>query len=189
MTKNELRKIYKQKRLSIHSKEKLKMDDLMLIQFQKLSFDNTEVLLSYWPLLKFAEPNTHLFSGYLRHMVPSLTICYPVIGPANNSLQAVAIGEDTIYKTNVSGIHEPVDGELVDASLVDLVFTPMLICDIKGNRVGFGKGYYDKYLASCRKDVCKIAFSYFEPVDTVEDANTFDVPLSYCITPECIYEF
>lgn len=161
----------------------------MLIQFQKLSFDYKEVLLSYWPLLKFAEPNTHLFSGYLRHMIPSLTISYPVINPANNSMRAVAISEDTLYKTNALGIHEPADGDIISAASVDLVFIPMLVCDISGNRVGFGKGYYDKYLASCRKDICKIAFSYFEPIEAIEDANTFDVPLSYCITPENIYEF
>ena len=188
MTKTELRNIYVQKRLSIHSKEKLKMDDLMLIQFQKLSFHDAEVLLSYWPLLKFAEPNTHLFSGYLRHMIPSLLISYPVIN-TNNTIQAVAINEDSVYKQNTFGIHEPVHGDFIDATSVDLIFMPMLVCDIRGNRVGFGKGYYDKYLASCRKDICRIAFSYFKPVDAIQDANTFDVPLNYCITPECIYEF
>src|SRR5213075_3525180 len=100
MTKTELRNIYGQKRLSIHSKEKLKMDDLLLIRFQKLSFDDTEVLLSYWPLLKFAEPNTHLFSGYLRHMIPSLLISYPVINTTNNTMRAVAITGSSVYETN-----------------------------------------------------------------------------------------
>ena len=189
MTKEELRNIFRQKRLSIHPKEKLKLDDLMLIRFQKLSFDNIELLLSYWPLSKFAEPNTHLFTGYLRHMIPSLTICYPVINPAKNTMRALAINEDTVYNANAFGIYEPARGDVVDPAALDLVFVPMLACDIKGNRVGFGKGYYDIYLASCRSAVCKIAFSYFEPVDAVDDANTFDVPLTYCITPHNIYEF
>jgi len=189
MTKAELRKIYRQKRSSILSKEKIKLDDLMLIQFQKVCFDEIQILLSYWPLLKFAEPNTHLFSGYLRHMIPSLLISYPVIDAANNNMQAVGVSEDSAYQLNEFGIHEPAEGDAIDAKAVDLVFIPLLICDIRGNRVGFGKGYYDKYLSNCRKDICKIAFSYFEPVDAVEDANAFDVPLSYCITPACIYEF
>ena len=104
-------------------------------------------------------------------------------------MRAVVINKDTVYKTNAIGIHEPGDGLAVDPALIDLVFVPMLTCDVNGNRVGFGKGYYDTYLAACREDVCKIAFSYFEPVEVVDDANAFDVPLSYCITPQNIYEF
>lgn len=190
MTKGQLRDIYKHKRLSIDSRQKLKLDDLMVIQFQKLRFnEDTQVLLTYWPLVRLAEPNTHLFNGYLRHVIPHVLICYPVVDVSKNGMKAVAINEDAVYRSNAFGIHEPVTGDIVDALSVDIVFVPMLVCDMKGNRVGFGKGYYDKYLAACRKDVCKIAFSYFEPVDVVEDATSFDVPLTYCVTPECIYEF
>src|ERR1043166_638765 len=135
MTKAQLRNIYKQKRLSIHSKEKLKLDDLMLIQFQKLSVSDSEVLLSYWPALKFAEPNTHLSTGYLRHMIPSLLICYPVIDVVQGDMNAVAVDESTIYKANAFGIYEPAEGKVVDPSLIDLVFVPILACDIKGHRV------------------------------------------------------
>ena len=190
MTKPQLRNIYNQKRLAIDSKEKLKLDDLMLMQFQNFVFDDAvEVLLTYWPHMKFAEPNVHLFNAYARHMIPNLLICYPVVDVSTHEMKSVEINEDTVYKPNAFGIHEPVAGDAVDPLSIDIVFVPMVVCDIKGNRVGFGKGYYDKYLATCRHDVCKIAFSYFEPVDAVEDANSFDVPLSYCVTPECIYEF
>jgi 5-formyltetrahydrofolate cyclo-ligase len=65
----------------------------------------------------------------------------------------------------------------------------MLICDTKGYRVGYGKGFYDRYLAHCRKDVVKIGFSYFDPVEKITDTDQFDVPLTYCITPQHIYEF
>jgi 5-formyltetrahydrofolate cyclo-ligase len=55
--------------------------------------------------------------------------------------------------------------------------------------VGYGKGYYDRYLKRCAQDVVKIGFSYFDAIDAIEDINEFDVPLNYCITPMRVYEF
>ena len=182
MTKAELRKLYREKRSAISSKEKLKLDELLLIQFQKLPLSDIQTLCTYWPTEKFAEPNTHLFSGYLRHTIPSLIISYPVINVASLSIQAVSIDETTTYKHNAYGIYEPVNAKAIDEE-------DMLVCDEQGNRVGFGKGYYDRFLSNCRKDVISIGFSYFKPVDAITDNQPFDIPLNYCITPEAVYEF
>ncbi len=72
MTKKELRIKYKAKRLALSENEKMKLDDLLLIQFQKLSFENVQTLLSYEPMPHTAEPQTHLFSRYLQHLIPNL---------------------------------------------------------------------------------------------------------------------
>jgi 5-formyltetrahydrofolate cyclo-ligase len=66
---------------------------------------------------------------------------------------------------------------------------PLLAFDPKGYRVGFGRGYYDKYLSLCKPDVIKIGLSYFEPVEVIDDVQDFDVPLSYCITTDNVYAF
>ena len=189
MTKEALRQLYRQKRQEIHSHCKLQLDDLLLIQFQHLVFENIRVLMTYWPMANQAEPNTHLFSGYLRHMIPGLQITYPVADFSAYAMHATLIDEDTVYHTNVYGITEPADGTVIGKDQVDMVFVPMLICDEKGYRVGYGKGFYDRFLAGCREDVLKIGFSYFEPVKNIDDTQSFDVPLNYCITPETIYEF
>ena len=65
----------------------------------------------------------------------------------------------------------------------------MLAFDTRGNRVGYGKGFYDRYLPACRPDCIKLGFSYFDPVDSVDDAHEFDVPLDLCITPNRTYVF
>ena len=91
MTKNELRNIYKQKRLGISFKEKLKLDDLLLLQLQTLNFDGIKTLLTFWPMANMTEPNTHLYSGYLRHVVEDLKIAYPVSDFATNSISAKLI--------------------------------------------------------------------------------------------------
>jgi 5-formyltetrahydrofolate cyclo-ligase len=189
MHKQELRELYKAKRKALSDKERLKLDDLMLLQFQQFDYGDIQTILSYWPITGMAEPNTHLFAGYLRHLLPGLRISYPVINPVTNEMKAVAITEDTVYDTNAMGITEPREGEEVPASEIDLVLVPMLVCDSKGFRVGYGKGYYDRFLSNCREDIVKTGISYFEPVDQITDSNQFDVPLTYCITPQQIYEF
>jgi 5-formyltetrahydrofolate cyclo-ligase len=189
MTKQELRKLYKTKRESIHAKERLRLDDLLLLQFQQFDYSGVETVLSYWPLANKSEPNTHLFSGYLRHMLPGLVLSYPITDLVSCQITALSIHEDTIYHTNQWGITEPKEGTVVDPEQVDMIFVPLLAYDKKGYRVGYGKGFYDRYLARCRKDIVKIGFSYFEPVDKITDTNQFDVPLTYCITPQQTYEF
>lgn len=188
MTKQALRELYREKRNAL-GHEKLKLDDLLLIQFQQLAFDNVEVLLTYWPMANQAEPNTHLFSGYLRHMIPNLELAYPVSDFSARSMHAVRITPETVYHTNRYGITEPKDGVIIDNHSIDLVFVPMLICDEHGYRVGYGKGFYDRFLPACREDVLKIGFSYFEPIKNIDDTQSFDVPLDYCVTPYSIYEF
>ena len=189
MTKKELRKLYKEKRAAIHSKDKLKLDDVLLINFQRLYFEDVHVLLSYWAKTDAHEPNTHLFSGFLRHSIPGLQIAYPKCNFNSSSMEALQVNEDTVYYTNQNGLTEPKEGTIITPSQVDLVFVPFLVCDKDGYRVGYGKGFYDRYLARCRKDVIKIGFGYFDPIEKIDDKNSFDIPLDYCITPERVYEF
>jgi 5-formyltetrahydrofolate cyclo-ligase len=189
MTKKELREQYRKKRLAITEKEKTKLDDLLLIQFQQLSFSNVQVLLSYAPMQHTAEPDVHLCERYLQHQIPGLQIAYPVIDFATNTMQAMLIQEDTEFVLNTFKIEEPTGGEIIQPEVIDIIFVPMLVCDTKGHRAGYGKGFYDRYLNQCREEVLKIGFSYFEPVETIVDIHTFDIPLNYCITPHHIYEF
>ncbi len=189
MTKKELRIQYKAKRLALSEKDKLKLDDLFLLQFQKLFFENVQTLLSYMPMPHTAEPHTHLFLRYLEHIIPGLQTAYPAIDFAKHSMQAIAIDEDTEFATNEFQIPEPVSNNIIEPKAIDLVFVPLLICDARGYRVGYGKGFYDRYLQQCREDIIKISFSYFKPIEIIDDVNEHDVPINYCITPHHIYEF
>ncbi len=188
MLKSELRKIYREKRSLLTAKERNIMDDLLLIQFQKLAIPAIQVLMSYSPSDKHDEPNTYLFSTFLEHMMPGLQTCYPVTDFDNLTMKAILVNEETEFHQNKYGIEEPADGFDIDPKEIDLVFIPMLICDSKGYRVGFGKGFYDRFLPLCREDVIKIGFSYFEPVETISDTHQFDIPLNFCITPEHVIE-
>ena len=104
-------------------------------------------------------------------------------------MEAVVVDDDTNYQLNKYNIAEPVDGTIIVPEAIDMVLTPLLAFDANGYRVGYGKGYYDKFLAMCRPDVLKVGFSYFDPIDRIADVDEFDVPLDICITPNQTYEF
>ena len=104
-------------------------------------------------------------------------------------MEAFACHADTIFQANDINILEPLESEVVDPQHIDLVLVPMLICDVKGSRVGYGKGYYDRYLSRCKPSCIKVGLSYFEPVARISDADEFDVPLDFCITPQKAYVF
>jgi len=87
------------------------------------------------------------------------------------------------------GIPEPVDGIEVPSDKMDVVFIPLLAFDAKGQRVGYGKGFYDRFLSECKSNVIKIGLSFFEVTEKLIDANDTDVPLDYCVTPEKVYSF
>ena len=72
---------------------------------------------------------------------------------------------------------------------IDLVLVPLLAFDKNGYRVGYGKGYYDKFLSNCRPDVIKIGLSFFDAVDEIEDIDDYDLPLNFCVTPQRLYDF
>ncbi|MCW3080178.1 5-formyltetrahydrofolate cyclo-ligase [Segetibacter sp.] len=190
MLKQELRKIYKKKRVELTATERNKLDDLLLIQLQNLAFGNSiEVLLSYWPLVQHCEMNTLLYTRYLETAIPGLKVTFPLVNLETKEMQAILVHDETDFVENEYGIPEPEEGDEISAEEIDLVFVPLLAFDKKGFRVGYGKGFYDRFLKKCREDVISVGFSYFEPVDAIEDKNQFDVPLNYCITPFKIYEF
>lgn len=189
MTKQLIRKNYLSLRKAINGKQQAILDDLLLIQMQQLDTSFISSLLTYFPMAANKEPNTIACTNYLRWMLPELTIAYPVCNVEDNTMQAVIIDEDTKYKAGHFGIMQPEEGELLDPLAIDLVFVPLIVCDNKGYRVGYGKGFYDRYLSLCKKNISMWGFSYFEPIDAIDDIHQYDIPLTHCITPYNIYEF
>jgi 5-formyltetrahydrofolate cyclo-ligase len=87
------------------------------------------------------------------------------------------------------GILEPVRGIQANIKKIDFVFVPLVAFDVKGNRVGYGKGYYDKFLKECRPDCVFAGLSFFDPEKEFSDVESHDVPLNLCFTPSKIYTF
>ena len=189
MLKADARKLYRDKRTALTVPEKAKDDDLLLIQFQSLQLPFIHVLFTYWPIGESNEPDTHLFTAYIGFKNPALQILYPQADFVNRRMQAVEVNADTTFTLNQHNIHEPATGRIVGPESIDMVFVPLLICDQQGYRVGYGKGFYDKYLADCRTECIKVGFCYFDLPDKIDDRSEFDIPLDICITPYNVYVF
>lgn len=97
--------------------------------------------------------------------------------------------DNTKFMKNVYNIPEPINGLEVPVSKIEVVFVPLLAFDVKGNRVGYGKGFYDKFLSKCKPETIKIGVSFFESEKKIDSVYEKDIPLNYCVTPNKIYSF
>lgn len=185
MLKQELRKAYKAKRDALSPKD---------LQEYSLKISNRILQLPIWKFSFF-----HLFLPIAHNKEidtePLLTLLLGkdknvVIPKVNgNNLDHFLLTDNTQLKLNKWGIPEPENGIAVNEKQIDVVFIPLLAFDEKGNRVGYGKGFYDRFLENCRPETIKIGLSYFKAEKEISGIEETDIPLNYCVTPEKTYYF
>lgn len=112
---------------------------------------------------------------------------YPKVN--GNELDHYLINERLELGEGALSLIEPVSGDRIEAFQFDFVIVPLLICDKKGNRVGFGKGFYDRFLARCKPGCKFIGVNFFHPIESIEDLFEEDIPLDILVTPSEIFEF
>jgi 5-formyltetrahydrofolate cyclo-ligase len=189
MLKKELRDKYKKARMALSEKDRVINADLILINFQKIELPFINCVLSYLAAELLGEIDTGLILRYLEFKNPSLRIAVPRIDVKSEIFNSVEINNNDVMQTNHFGVSEPASGTIVHPQEIDLAIVPLLAFDTRGFRVGFGKGYFDKFLSLCKPEIIKIGLSDYEAEDEIEDINTFDIPLNFCITPQNIYSF
>ncbi len=187
MTKSELRKKYKILREGLSTNQ---MEDL------SLSIANQLLKLDIWHFTFFhiflaieekKEINTdyilNILSGKDKNIVISKSIF------STGLMTHFLLTDNTIIKKNSYHIPEPIDGIEIAPKKLEVIFVPLLAFDIQGNRVGYGKGFYDRFLSECNQDTIKIGLSFFEAETELINNSENDVRLDYCITPKQVYSF
>lgn len=106
----------------------------------------------------------------------------------NHTLTHYLLTETTKLTVNNWGIPEPETGIPIPENMIDVVFVPLLAFDENGNRLGYGKGFYDRFLSACKPNCLKIGLSFFEAEELIP-ATHLDQKLTHCVTPEKIYTF
>jgi 5-formyltetrahydrofolate cyclo-ligase len=190
MSKQELRKEFLQKRKAFAETEV----DVFSKQIHDWFFRNIPVhayatIHTFLPIKRNNEIDTYLIINTLRK-----DFATDIVIPRSHedgTMSHYLLTKDTVFEENKWGISEPSQVGSLQYSVfnIDLVLIPLLCFDKKGFRVGYGKGYYDRFLAECRPNVLKIGLSIFEPIDEISDITDFDVQMDYCITPNKIWSF
>ena len=141
----------------------------------------------FLPILSKEEINTSIIIEYCWKN--NINVVVPVSDFKEGTMRNAAFSPDTITKQTKYNITEPINPIWIENDKIDLVITPLLAFDLNGYRVGYGKGFYDRFFASLHKDVKKIGISLFMPCELIEDTNEHDVPLTCCVTPNENYSF
>lgn len=187
MTKAELRKIYLERQKSFSVAERTEKSRQIAEKFfENFNLKTIKFLHVFLPIEKNKEVETAFIFKRLWKVFPAITTVVSRIDFESMTLENLRFFDETKLVKNKWHILEPTAGELVEIESLDVVLIPLLCFDETGFRVGYGKGFYDKFLSECRADCLKIGLSYFPPVAEISDAQSFDVRLDFCITPESV---
>ena len=187
MNKKELRKEYKELRQFLSTEEI--EDKSLAIANQLLRLDIWDKL--YYHLFLTIEEQKEIKTEYILQILAGKDKEI-VISKCNFealSMTHFLLTDNTKIKKNSYNVPEPIDGLEVPDAKIDVVFVPLLAFDKQGNRVGYGKGFYDNFLNKCKPETIKIGLTFFPPEEKIEDVSESDVKLDFCVTPEGIFSF
>lgn len=189
MKKAELRSIYKDKRRALLASERARYDRLILEQTQQFDWSNTAYVHCYLPIAEQREFDTWPLISWLWTHYPAIQTVVSRSDFTTHTLSHYRFGPETPIIKNAWGIPEPSSGDPVSEKVLDVVLVPLLAVDVLGNRIGYGKGFYDRFLNACRPEVTKIGISYFPPVEKIEDVGEWDIPVDGLFSPQGTFWF
>lgn len=185
MTKSELRRIYKEKRKLLTSTEIDAQSILILENLKSLPIWGNTVFHVFVSIKHQNEINTfplmdYLFQQNKRVVVPQTS---------GDHMISCEIQPDVLWETGNFNVPEPLKFMEINPKLIQVIFVPLFICDLKGNRIGYGGGFYDRFFEKTNPNIIKIGINFFEPINEIIESEPFDIPLDYCVTPKSIVSF
>lgn len=186
MLKAEIRKQALKDRLLLNNSTYQELNKSLLNQFKTLDFGKIKTLHSFLPITEKREPDTFLLIDWIAKNHPEIKILVPKadFGTALMTHHEY-LGEEDLQK-NLYNILEPQKGSLHEGE-IDMVIIPLLAFDKQGYRVGYGKGFYDRFLEGINAQ--KIGLSLYPAIEKIDDVNEHDIKLDFCITPTEIIKF
>lgn len=187
MTKDELRKTYKKRRNNLSENTIDEFSLAIANTLLKLPIWNYSFYHIFLAIEEQKEVNTDYILNVLSGKDKNILISKSDF--KTGEMVHFLLTDNTVIKKNSYNIPEPVDGIKISNDKIEVVFIPLLAFDKTGNRVGYGKGFYDRFLTHCKPETLKIGLSFFEAENEITDVFESDVKLNYCVTPEQVYEF
>jgi 5-formyltetrahydrofolate cyclo-ligase len=135
----------------------------------------------YLPLAQRREIGTWALVRWLWVSWPGVDVYVPrLIG---GGMEHVLLAPDSHLRPNLYQIPEPMAGRLLQpGEPLDLVITPLLAYDRQGHRVGYGAGYYDRFLTE-HPEAERVGLAYnASRIEAGIAAEGHDVPLQVVVT-------
>lgn len=187
MSKNNLRVKYQNKRNLLSENENNNLTELIIEQFTShFELENKKIHL-FLPIKKKGEINT--FKLIERLFAINSTIVSSKSNFIKHTLTHFIITKDTKYSYNTFGIPEPENSIETSIKDIDIILIPLLVFDYKGNRIGYGKGFYDRFLSEVSDSCIKIGLSHFEANEELLPIDKHDIGLDFCVSPMRVYSF
>lgn len=166
------------------------LNDDLLNHFTKFDWSLIKNVHLFLPITERKEIDTFEFINFFKTKHPQIQLIVSRSNFKTKDMEAIVFDpEATVLVKNKYQIPEPLYGEKIEPKLIDAVIVPLLSFDKQGHRVGYGAGFYDRFLEKCSPDVLKIGVSLFEPVEKIFYTHEQDIKLTHCITAERVYEF
>lgn len=184
MRKAELRKEFLEKRAALDEVEFERLTGVVAERlFLEADFSKVGTLHVFLPIERLGEVDTWPIIYRLWVQFPNVRTVAPRTVKGSNEFESIRFTKETPISEGAWGVPEPCRGNRVPPSEIDVVLVPLLCFDERGHRIGYGKGFYDRFLARCRPDCLKIGLSYFPPVDDIDDVTESDVRLDRVVHP------
>ncbi len=182
ISKYELRLNYKKVREKVEKKE-LKSKEIIKKILELEEYKKAETIAIYKNFSSEVS-TTELIKLSLEN---NKIVCLPKIKNGQIEFYKVSSVENDLAK-NKFGIEEPIEDKenLIDRADINLMIVPGLCFDMENNRLGFGKGYYDKYLENT--EIYKIGICFDEQIlkNKIIPVTSNDIKMNKIITDKQI---
>ena len=176
MNKSELRRILKEKRGSIEKDERIRKSEMICKKItDSCIFRDAEIVMIYLSFLNEVDTKKIIRVAFRE----GKKVLVPVVD-ADTMYSCELKSFDRLTK-GTFGINEPAEKEQWKGN-IDLCIIPGLGFDRKGGRIGFGRGYYDKFLS---KNQCmKVGLAFSEQIEEDVFCEEYDIPMDIIVTEE-----
>lgn len=186
MNKADIRKQALQQRKALTENDYAVLSRKLLEGFKALDFSKIKSIHVFLPIIAKKEPDTFLIIEWLQENHPEIEIIVPKADFSSNLMSHHRYnGKEDLINSRFH-IPEPQSAKIAETR-PDMVLVPLLAFDLKGYRVGYGKGFYDRFLQNLTTQ--KIGLSFFTAVSEINDVHLNDIRLDKCILPDRIIEF
>lgn len=183
VNKETLRKVYLEKRKLLAPAEYLQRNKLLnqrIIDF--VTAKKLKDIHLFLPIKKFNEVDLMMFIQWANSL-NELNLIATISDLSTPVMSHFLLEEDTVLVENKWGIPEPSGATEYAIENLDCVLVPMVIGSKSGHRIGYGKGYYDRFLMQCKESTLLVGLNLGPLLEGSLFTDQYDIKMDYILTP------